>query len=289
MCKKTDFSFTTQLYRAGNNFSWCRFTPGRDALHSLGFGGWSISFRTVQDWTTQRRVLWRPVAGNQAKHAQISCITMAKWIQEQKEGERVVSKSRPKVMNVFFLSYDVEFLCRIKSDCIEKSRDVWSFGEDPVAELILQQVHSTQLQRLKWEKRMHTSAGWRTSSRKTGRMKKENSEEGTDDSESEPWYKKPVSSKWRSLWETTCKRNSRIHFLTPSGKSARIGSDMEQMSSNIVSHRSIYECRFFYGLGYLWEISWRKHERSECARGHLEKVHLHYFSNINFYRQRIWP
>ena len=30
----------------------------------------------------------------------ISCITMAKWIQEQKEGERVVSKSRPAVMNV---------------------------------------------------------------------------------------------------------------------------------------------------------------------------------------------
>ena len=29
----------------------------------------------------------------------------------------------------FLLSYVVEFLCRIKSDCIEKFEDVWSFGE----------------------------------------------------------------------------------------------------------------------------------------------------------------
>ena len=33
-----------------------------------------------------------------------SCSTMAKRIQNQKEGERVVSKSRPAVMNLFFLA-----------------------------------------------------------------------------------------------------------------------------------------------------------------------------------------
>ena len=56
----------------------------------------------------------------------ISCTTMAKRIQEQKGGERVVSKSR---LVCFFLSYCDKFLCRIKSDCIEKSGDVWSFRE----------------------------------------------------------------------------------------------------------------------------------------------------------------
>ena len=46
----------------------------------------------------------------------ISCITMAKKIQNQKEEERVVSKSRPAPMNLFF--HDNKFLHRIESDCI---------------------------------------------------------------------------------------------------------------------------------------------------------------------------
>ena len=37
---------------------------------------------------------------------------------------------------------------------------------------ILDQVHSTQLQRLKWDSIMHTLAGWRKSSRETSRMRK---------------------------------------------------------------------------------------------------------------------
>ena len=57
----------------------------------------------------------------------ISYITMAKRIQEQKE-ERMVSKSAT-FNELFFLSYCDKFLCRIKSDCIEKSGDCWSFGE----------------------------------------------------------------------------------------------------------------------------------------------------------------
>ena len=63
---------------------------------------------------------------------------------------------------------------------------------------------------------------------------------------------------------------------------------MEQLSSTIDTRKSIYEgCDFFYGLPYLWEISWRIHGRSECALGHLENVHVHHSSSINFYRQRI--
>ena len=59
----------------------------------------------------------------------ISCTTMAKRIQNQKEEERVVSKSRPAAMNMsIFFSCD-KFLHRIESDCIQKSGDVDSFGE----------------------------------------------------------------------------------------------------------------------------------------------------------------
>ena len=68
--QETDFSFT-QLYRSLNHFSRCRFTHGRySRSHSLRLGDWSISFRTEQDWTTQRRASGNPVAGYQAKHAQ---------------------------------------------------------------------------------------------------------------------------------------------------------------------------------------------------------------------------
>ena len=66
-----------------------------------------------------------------------NCIAKARRIQEQKEGERVVS--------IFFSRCDM-FLCRIKSDCIEKSGEVRG---DPVAGRILKQVHSTHLHRLK--------------------------------------------------------------------------------------------------------------------------------------------
>ena len=61
MCKKTDFSFT-QFYRSWGNFSRCRFTHGRySRSHSLGFGDWSISFRTEQNRWTQERAMVKPV------------------------------------------------------------------------------------------------------------------------------------------------------------------------------------------------------------------------------------
>ena len=46
----------------------------------------------------------------------ISRLTMANRIQDQKEEERVVSKSRPAAMNLYF--YCDKFLHRIESDCI---------------------------------------------------------------------------------------------------------------------------------------------------------------------------
>ena len=68
--QETNFSFT-QLYRSGNNFSWCRLTHGwYSRSHNLGFGDWNMSFRTEQDWTTRGRAPEKPVAGCQAKHAQ---------------------------------------------------------------------------------------------------------------------------------------------------------------------------------------------------------------------------
>ena len=55
--QETDFSFT-QFHRSWNHFSRCRFTQRRySRSHSLGFGDWSISFRTEQNRWTQERAM----------------------------------------------------------------------------------------------------------------------------------------------------------------------------------------------------------------------------------------
>ena len=60
--QETDFSFT-QFYRSWNHFSRCRFTHGRySRSRSLGYGEWSISFRTEQNRWTQERAAGKPSA-----------------------------------------------------------------------------------------------------------------------------------------------------------------------------------------------------------------------------------
>ena len=67
--QETDIS-VTQFHRSWNHFSRCRFTHGRySRSHSLGFGDWSLSFRTEQNRWTQERAMGNPVGSCQAKHA----------------------------------------------------------------------------------------------------------------------------------------------------------------------------------------------------------------------------
>ena len=55
---------------------------------------------------------------------------------------------------------------------------------------------------------------------------KEQISEETDDSESGPWYCKACCSNWRSLWETCCRRNNRIHLSSVSEKPKQERSDI---------------------------------------------------------------
>ena len=67
--QETDFCFT-QFYRSWGNFSRCKVTHGRySRSHSLGFGDWSISFRTEQHRWTQERATEKPISNRQVKHA----------------------------------------------------------------------------------------------------------------------------------------------------------------------------------------------------------------------------
>ena len=90
-----------------------------------------------------------------------------------------MSKSRPAVMKKNFLSCCVKFLCRIESDCIEKSGsrmnlDASSFDAASASHVRLKDAY---LGGLKEERQGDLS----------------HEKEETDDSESEPWYYKLVA------------------------------------------------------------------------------------------------
>ena len=88
----------------------------------------------------------------------ISCSTMAKRIQNQKEEERVVSMSRPAVMNTS--SYFIATSSSAASSPIaSKSSGMPIASGNPIAGWVLNQAHSTQRRRLKCGSRMHTLAG----------------------------------------------------------------------------------------------------------------------------------
>ena len=59
----------------------------------------------------------------------ISCTTMAKRIQEQKRRRKGCIQVATSSDECVFLSHVVKFFCRSKSECINKSGDVWSFEE----------------------------------------------------------------------------------------------------------------------------------------------------------------
>ena len=147
----------------------------------------------------------------------ISWITMAKRIQEQTRRKGCVQFATSSDEYIF-LSYCVKFLWRIKSDCIEKSGGVWSFGE-------------TRKQDESWSKFIRRS--FRVSSEIKGCIPWR--VEGRAAGEPDAWERTNFRRNWwfwiwalvlracrsnkRNLWETTCKRNSRIHLFSVSEKS----------------------------------------------------------------------
>ena len=96
---------------------------------------------------------------------------MAKKIQNQKEEERVVSKSWPAVMGMS--SYFIATSTSAASSPIATKSPVMPIASGrPIAGWVLNQAHSTQRRRLKCDLRMHTLAGWLNSSGETRPIKK---------------------------------------------------------------------------------------------------------------------
>ena len=120
----------------------------------------------------------------------ISCFTMAKRTQEQKEGERVVSKSRPAVMNVS--SYLIATSSSAASSPIASLGMSGASGK-PSSRMNLEassfEAGSTSQVRL----RDAYLGGLKEEQQGNLTHEKEPSSEETDDSESEPWFHKPVA------------------------------------------------------------------------------------------------
>ena len=117
---------------------------------------------------------------------------MAKRMQEQNEEERIVAKSKSTAIN---LSSHVptKSLIREKSDCVEKSRDTHSYGENPKAGR--EEIQNpTQRRVLKRDCKMHTLAGsMDTATGKPVATKEES--RSVDPSESETGSEEDVTGK----------------------------------------------------------------------------------------------
>ena len=119
----------------------------------------------------------------------ISCTTMAKRIQEQKEGERVVSKSR-LVMNVS--SFCDKFLCRIKS-IASKSPGMSGASGKPASRMNLEVSSFDAASASQVRLKDAYLGGLKEEQQGNLTHKKEHTSEETGDSEAEPWYYKAVA------------------------------------------------------------------------------------------------
>ena len=97
--------------------------------------------------------------------------TMTKRMQEQKGEEKILSKSRPAVMNIS--SYLMTSSSSAgSSPMASKSPGMPIASGKPDSRISVNQAHSTQRRRLKWDSRMHALAGWWKISGETRRIKK---------------------------------------------------------------------------------------------------------------------
>ena len=189
----------------------------------------------------------------------ISCSTVAKRTQDQKEEERVVSKSRPAAMNLSSLlrqvppPYSSPIASKIPGMPIasEKTRqqDEFKFIRRSVDFSIATEgcipwrvngkaaVKPVASRRRRF-RRLRQSWGWGLVLQR-----------GT------------CCQKHKSLGATSCTRSQ---FFRWQGKSKGYRSDMEPPLPNIAEHIPLCGRRLLFGQENLWKTTWRSYERFEC-------------------------
>ena len=155
----------------------------------------------------------------------VSCSTMAKRMQEQKE-ERVVSKSRPAAMNIS--SFIATSSSTASSPIASKSPGCRQLRVNPTAGWVLNQAHSMQRRCLKCDSRMHTSAGEWKGSGGNRRIKKKMIQKTPTILRLRPGTTtENLLPKIVKLWD---------QFFSWPGKSKGYSSDMEPLPPHIAEH-----------------------------------------------------
>ena len=209
--------------------------------------------------------------------------TMVKRMQEQTEGERVVSKSRPAVMNMSFIATSSS---AASSPIASKSPGMPIASGKPTAGWVLNEAHLTQRRRLKCDSRVHTLAGWWRSSVGTRRIKKKKNQKTLTILRLRPGIAK------NTLLPKIVKLGSnRLHTDSVLQLTRKVKRIQKRHGTTISTYRRTH--RTLWKPSSPWsgksmETTWRSCGRFEYEFGYLVNVHEYHSSSISISRTRLW-
>ena len=200
---------------------------------------------------------------------------MAKKIQEQKEEERVVSKSRLAAMNLS--SFISTSSSTAASPIASKSPVMLITSEKPDSRMSIDpnsfDAASTSQLRLKDA----YLGGLMEKQRGNPSLQEEQNSEDSDNPEAEIWYYKGKQVTVNSLPKTVNLVRNLLHTERVFQLTRRVKKDTEatwkHLSPNIVTHIPLCGYRLLHGQGNLWKTTWRSYERLGCEMGYFGNVH----------------
>ena len=208
----------------------------------------------------------------------MSCFTIAKRIQNQKEEERVVSKSRRAVTNMS--SFIATSSSTASSPIASESPGMPIASGKPDNRM---SVEPSSFDGASTDSRMHTlmEEQWGDPSHQE--------EEDSEDSDN------PAAGTWYCKGELLAQNNKACVKPLAHGASSSVdqeeskehGSDMGPLLPNIAGHIELHGSSLLHGQADLWKTTRQSYGRFECEFGYLVNAHEYHSSRNSSSRKRL--